>query len=261
MVWSMFFMVHIIQGKSWILLVDLVPDIQIEFCSGRLPYTIGKSAADYGTQVVTTGSSTSNILQLPYSEGLFIDYRHFDQANITPRFEYGFGLSYTTFQYSSLSITGSVGSGSPSTGPGSSLDPWYAMQRCWSVFCVTDPKIRLHTKVVTVTFSLTNNGSVAGHEVSGNQLLAFDVANHLLCLERSHNYTSPSRLRPTRHQKRWKGSTACFWRQDRQPPSQCNCPALICRFGMWLINVGKSRVDKWEFRLGRAAGIFVWQDR
>lgn len=27
--------------------------------------------------------------------------------NITPRFEFGFGLSYTTFQYSSLSITDS----------------------------------------------------------------------------------------------------------------------------------------------------------
>ena len=36
---------------------------------------------------------------------LFVDYRHFDAKNITPRFEFGFGLSYTEFQYSDLNIT------------------------------------------------------------------------------------------------------------------------------------------------------------
>ncbi|KAF8203069.1 beta-glucosidase [Pholiota molesta] len=89
--------------------------------SGRLPYTIGKAATDYAAQVITSGSGT---VQIPYNEGLFIDYRYFDQNNITPRFEYGFGLSYTTFQYSNLAITGTSGGGTAPTGPGSSLDPW-----------------------------------------------------------------------------------------------------------------------------------------
>ncbi|KAG9223004.1 hypothetical protein CCMSSC00406_0000307 [Pleurotus cornucopiae] len=113
--------------------------------SGRLPYTIGKSINDYSAKVIY--NSNANILPIPYSEGLFIDYRHFDQANIAPRFEFGFGLSYTTFSYASLSISGSIGTGTAPTGPGSSLDPW------------------LHEKVITVTFSLTNSGSVAGHEI------------------------------------------------------------------------------------------------
>lgn len=91
--------------------------------SGRLPFTIGKSITDYSAQVIYT--TPTPILQIPYSEGIFIDYRHFDAAGIAPRFEFGFGLSYTTFAYSGLSIRGSPRGGQAPTGPGSSVDPWY----------------------------------------------------------------------------------------------------------------------------------------
>lgn len=69
--------------------------------SGRLPYTIAKNASDYPAQI-TRGPG---IINIPYTEGLEIDYRHFDVKNITPRFEFGFGLSYTTFDYSNLHIS------------------------------------------------------------------------------------------------------------------------------------------------------------
>ncbi|KIK70278.1 glycoside hydrolase family 3 protein [Collybiopsis luxurians FD-317 M1] len=116
--------------------------------SGRLPYTIGKAVTDYSAQVIYTDTQGSNILSIPYSEGIFIDYRHFDQANIQPRFEFGFGLSYTTFNYSGLTISGSTSSStSAPSGPGASLSPW------------------LHDPVVNVTFTLKNSGSVAGHEI------------------------------------------------------------------------------------------------
>lgn len=52
--------------------------------SGKLPYTIGKSANDYSTRVVNGDDN--------FSEGLFVDYRHFDSKNIAPRYEFGFGL-------------------------------------------------------------------------------------------------------------------------------------------------------------------------
>lgn len=52
--------------------------------SGKLPYTIAKSSADYGTAVVGGNDN--------YPEGLYIDYRHFDKAGIVPRYEFGYGL-------------------------------------------------------------------------------------------------------------------------------------------------------------------------
>ncbi|KAH9014733.1 glycoside hydrolase family 3 protein [Lactarius pseudohatsudake] len=63
---------------------------------------------DYSAQLVIGGSG-EEIVNITYSEGLFVDYRHFDAANIAPRYEFGFGLSYTTFEYSSLSISPVVG--------------------------------------------------------------------------------------------------------------------------------------------------------
>ncbi|EKM48811.1 glycoside hydrolase family 3 protein [Phanerochaete carnosa HHB-10118-sp] len=115
--------------------------------SGRLPFTIAKSEEDYPAKVDASFSLT--ILEIPYTEGLFIDYRHFDAANITPSFEFGFGLSYTTFEYSGLDIAGQPISGptSPPYGFGSSLDS------------------SLHENVVNVSFSIQNTGPLPGHEV------------------------------------------------------------------------------------------------
>jgi len=59
--------------------------------SGRLTYTIAKRREDYNADVVYENPGN---LQLTYSEGLKIDYRHFDSANIEPRFEFGCVLSF-----------------------------------------------------------------------------------------------------------------------------------------------------------------------
>jgi beta-glucosidase len=39
-----------------------------------------------------------------FKEGLDIDYRSFIARNISPRYEFGYGLTYTKFDYSSLAI-------------------------------------------------------------------------------------------------------------------------------------------------------------
>ncbi|POS69099.1 glycosyl hydrolase family 3-4 [Diaporthe helianthi] len=107
--------------------------------SGKLPYTIAKSATDYGTAVTPEDDS--------FPEGLYIDYRHFDQANIAPRYEFGYGLSYTNFTYSNLSVTSTASSG-PATGP-----------------VAPGGRSDLFQELVTVTATVTNGGSVAGAEV------------------------------------------------------------------------------------------------
>lgn len=53
--------------------------------SGRLPYTIAKNASDYGAQLLLPAPgqnpSGTDPLQIPYTEGLNIDYRHFDAVS------------------------------------------------------------------------------------------------------------------------------------------------------------------------------------
>lgn len=71
--------------------------------SGKLPYTVGKKEEDYCCKVQSeyTGPSPRQT----FTEGTSIDYRWFDQNNVTPRFEFGFGLSYTEFSYRQDSLT------------------------------------------------------------------------------------------------------------------------------------------------------------
>jgi beta-glucosidase len=42
--------------------------------------------------------------KVEYKEGLFIGYRYYDAKGIEPLFPFGYGLSYTSFEYSNLSI-------------------------------------------------------------------------------------------------------------------------------------------------------------
>jgi beta-glucosidase len=71
--------------------------------SGKLPVTFAYSGSDYPANTVEMYPGVNG--QVLYSEGLQVGYRHFDSQDIQPKFPFGYGLSYTTFDYSNLTIT------------------------------------------------------------------------------------------------------------------------------------------------------------
>ncbi|CCO32426.1 hypothetical protein BN14_06486 [Rhizoctonia solani AG-1 IB] len=117
--------------------------------SGKLPFTLGKSLSDYPPNgIYAENVSDPHVV---FEEGNLIDYRWFDAKNVTPRFEFGFGLSYTTFSYSSIKLKSTPGK--PTDGVQLTKEPF-------------DGKATLYDVAYTVTASIKNTGSVYGCEVA-----------------------------------------------------------------------------------------------
>ena len=70
--------------------------------------------------------------KVEYREGLFVGYKHYDKLELTPLFPFGHGLSYTSFEYSDLTI---------------------------------DKKELLDTDSLKVTVKVKNTGNKAGKEI------------------------------------------------------------------------------------------------
>ena len=85
--------------------------------AARLPFTMAAKREDFGTDVLYTPNAGTGAPQQDFTEGVFIDYRSLDKSGITPTYEFGYGLSYTTFSYSNLRVS-KTGAGpyTPTTG-------------------------------------------------------------------------------------------------------------------------------------------------
>ncbi|MEN8191413.1 MAG: glycoside hydrolase family 3 C-terminal domain-containing protein [Bacteroidota bacterium] len=69
--------------------------------SGKLPFTIMEKWEDHPAAETYPGEKEYAY----YKEGIFMGYRHFDKYDIDPLYEFGYGLSYTTFEYSDLRLS------------------------------------------------------------------------------------------------------------------------------------------------------------
>jgi beta-glucosidase len=116
---------------------------------GKLVFTLAKNDSDYGTDI-------SPSVNITYSEGVFLDYRHFDQFNITPRYHFGYGLSYTTFSFSTLNV-------SIAGKDEHSASSQYKQRRMRSYAGLHSSN--LYDPAYEITFTITNIGKDIGSEV------------------------------------------------------------------------------------------------
>jgi beta-glucosidase len=97
--------------------------------SGHLPVTFPSSLSQVPASTAAEFPGANG--QVLYNEGIDVGYRWYQSQDLTPEYPFGFGLSYTTFSYSDLSVTGFNAA-----------------------------------STATVTATVTNTGSVAGADVA-----------------------------------------------------------------------------------------------
>ena len=119
--------------------------------SGHLPQTFPSSLVETPTQSASQFPGVNG--QVHYSEGLDVGYRWYDAHNVAPLFPFGYGLSYTKFRFSNLTVT-------PRSVVNSTSGPGTATGQA--------------AQVARVTATITNTGPVAGSDVA--QLYVGDPA-------------------------------------------------------------------------------------
>jgi beta-glucosidase len=72
--------------------------------AGKLTFSWPKQLKDSPTYSIGTADKDN----LNYKEGIFVGYRYFDTRDIAPEFPFGFGLSYSDFDYSGLAVVQSA---------------------------------------------------------------------------------------------------------------------------------------------------------
>jgi beta-glucosidase len=99
--------------------------------SGKLPFSFPKKLEDNGAISFGKLSFPGDSINEYYKEDLLVGYRWFDTKHITPLFAFGYGLSYTTFEYGKIS---------------------------------TDKAVYSPDEVIKVSFTLKNTGKTDGAE-------------------------------------------------------------------------------------------------
>lgn len=73
--------------------------------SGKLTMTVPVRYEDVSSSDNFQGIPVEKPMNVEYREGIYVGYRYFDSFNVKPLYEFGYGLSYTTFGYSDIRIS------------------------------------------------------------------------------------------------------------------------------------------------------------
>jgi beta-glucosidase len=71
--------------------------------SGRLPVTFPRTEEEVPTNTPEQYPGVNKVVT--YSEGINVGYRWYDSQKVEPLFPFGFGLSYTTFDFSGMMLS------------------------------------------------------------------------------------------------------------------------------------------------------------
>ncbi|GAA6063791.1 hypothetical protein JCM10212_001361 [Sporobolomyces blumeae] len=122
--------------------------------SGKLPFTIACKDKDYDLKAYYNGTAKPNPTT-KFSEGVFIDYKYFDEKDESPLFEFGYGMSYTTFNFSDISASATAKTGRAAVSETNE-----------KLFVKGKQTDGLYDISHTVTATVKNTGKVAGAEVA-----------------------------------------------------------------------------------------------
>ncbi|HEX9109152.1 MAG TPA: glycoside hydrolase family 3 C-terminal domain-containing protein, partial [Longimicrobiales bacterium] len=105
------------QALAQLLLGDANP-------SGHLPATFERRLQDNPTFANYYPAPGSMVVD--YKEGIFVGYRGYEKNGTTPLFPFGYGLSYTTFKFSNLTVAPVAGVtvAAPSATPAAAGPRW-----------------------------------------------------------------------------------------------------------------------------------------
>lgn len=73
--------------------------------SGKLTMTFPKKYADVPSSSNFPGVPANDPEYVDYKEGIYVGYRYFTSFNVAPSYEFGYGLSYTTFSIDNVKVS------------------------------------------------------------------------------------------------------------------------------------------------------------
>lgn len=73
--------------------------------SGKLPMTFPMKYDDVPSSKYFPGVPIDKPDSVVYKEDIYVGYRHFNTFNVKPAYEFGYGLSYTSFNYQDLKLS------------------------------------------------------------------------------------------------------------------------------------------------------------